>query len=441
MNSAQTILAHLFNAAVRSVSPQARTKNFCNEVVKRASSRIGSGRAITVVGFGKAACSMAEAAEEELTDTIERGVIITKYSHHGGYDFQRTTVYEAGHPIPDENGVRATEHLMDAIRESRGRTMILCLISGGGSALLVAPCEGITLEEKRKTTDLLLRSGADIHEVNTVRKHLSRIKGGRLARLAFPSPIVSLILSDVIGDEIDTIASGPTAPDATTFDDALSVLHTYDLTEQAPPAVVRILREGVHGRIPETPKKDDPIFRTVQNIVIGSNGIALRAVAAEAERLGFPSRIISESVSGEARDVGVWLGSVAREARQRLSHGSSKRACLISGGETTVTVKGNGIGGRNMEVALSFALHIDGIPGITLLSAGTDGNDGPTDAAGALVDGQTIQKARSLGLDPRAYLDNNDSYTFFARIGGLFMTGPTGTNVMDVQTMLIEHNG
>lgn len=441
MNSAQTILAHLFNAAVRSVSPQARTKYFCNDVVKRASSRIGSGRAITVVGFGKAACSMAEAAEEELMDTIERGVIITKYSHRGGYDFQRTAVYEAGHPIPDENGVRATEHLMDAIRVSRGQTMILCLISGGGSALLVAPCEGITLEEKRKTTDLLLRSGADIHEVNTVRKHLSRIKGGRLARLAFPSPIVSLILSDVIGDEIDTIASGPTAPDATTFNDALSVLHTYDLMEQVPPEVVRILREGVHGRIPETPKKDDPIFRTVQNIVIGSNEIALRAVAAEAERLGFPSRIISESISGEARYVGAWLGSVAREARQRLSHGSSKRACLISGGETTVTVKGNGIGGRNMEVALSFALHIDGIPGITLLSAGTDGNDGPTDAAGALVDGQTIQKARSLGLDPRAYLDNNDSYTFFARIGGLFMTGPTGTNVMDIQTMLIEHNG
>ena len=287
----------------------------------------------------------------------------------------------------------------------------------------------------KKITQLLLKAGVDIYELNTVRKHLSKVKGGRLAEIAHPAKVISLILSDVIGDRLDVIASGPTAPDKTTYNHAIGVLEKYKLTEKAPESVINMLGNGAKGLISETPKDDNPVFEKVENTIIGSNRKALEAAKEKAESLGSQTEIISSEVTGEAREVGKWLANIAKGLRVQGFKGSR---CLISGGETTVTAKGNGIGGRNMELALSFAMEIEGIDGITLLSAGTDGTDGPTDAAGATVDGETVKKAKAIGLDPEEYLRNNDSYNFFKKIDGLFITGPTGTNVMDVQVMVIE---
>ncbi|HZV47650.1 MAG TPA: glycerate kinase [Thermodesulfovibrionales bacterium] len=438
MDRTNKIVSAIFYAAIQSVSPYEATKQSCNHIITEDTLGMGNARIIKVIGFGKAACPMAKAVEEWLRDTIDLGVIITKYSHCREHVFSKITVHEAGHPLPDANGLKGTEHVIDVIRETDEHTLIFCLISGGGSALLVSPYDGITLDEKQKVTDLLLRSGADIQELNIVRKHLSKVKGGRLAEIAYPAKIISLILSDVIQDRIDTIASGPTAPDVSVYDDALFVLKKYGLMGKIPDNVLHFLQIGSEGIIPETPKEGDVIFRNVQNIIIGSNAIALHAAQDKAQSLGFNSEIISEKVIGEARDIGIWLASVALEAQKNIGIHNQKGICLISGGETTVTVKGSGLGGRNMELALSFAMQIEGIHGITLLSAGTDGTDGPTDAAGAIVDGNTIGKAKRCGFDPHKFLDNNDSYNFFKKTDGLFVTGPTGTNVMDIQIIIIE---
>jgi glycerate 2-kinase len=274
--------------------------------------------------------------------------------------------------------------------------------------------------------------------LNTIRKHISNVKGGRLAEIAYPVRVISLILSDVIGDRLDVIASGPTAPDRTTFQDALAVLEKYSLADKIPLSVLDILRRGSQGLIPETPKENSIVFRTVENIIIGSNKKALEAAKTKARELNLHAEIISTEITGEARNIGKWLAKVALETHKNFRTSHHKPLCLISGGETTVTVKGNGIGGRNMELALAFALEIEGIEGITLLSAGTDGTDGPTDAAGAIVNGETIRKAKFLGIDAEEYLKNNDSYHFFERIECLFVTGPTGTNVMDIQIVVIE---
>ncbi|KPK46164.1 MAG: hypothetical protein AMK74_01185, partial [Nitrospira bacterium SM23_35] len=436
MDNQRKIVSALFRTAIQSVSPYEKTKQVCSDIVREEISGMGDAVIIKVIGFGKAACPMAKAAEECLQHHIDRGIILTKYSHCRGYDFLRMDVYEAGHPLPDANGLRGTERVIDIIRGSDEHTLVLCLISGGGSSLLVAPHDGITLDEKQRATNLLLRAGADIQELNIVRKHLSRVKGGRLAEIAYPARIISLILSDVIQDRVDTIASGPTAPDASVYDDALFVLDKYGLVEKIPDAVRQILQKGAGGIIPETPKEGDAIFRNVQNIIIGSNSIALHAAQEKAKSLGFKSEILSGKITGEARDTGVWLASVAREAQKNFGTQNQKGLCLISGGETTVTVKGSGLGGRNTELALSFAMAIEGIHGITLLSAGTDGTDGPTDAAGAIVDGTTVHKATACGIDPHRFLEDNDSYNFFKKTEGLFVTGPTGTNVMDIQIMI-----
>ncbi len=308
-------------------------------------------------------------------------------------------------------------------------------MSGGGSALFVSPCEGITLKEKQHITDLLMKAGADITDLNAVRKHLSKVKGGRLAEIAWPSKVISLMISDVIGDKLDVIASGPTAPDSSTYKDALGVINKYGLSESAPPRVMDLLNSGAGGKVNDTPKEQDPVFEKVQNIIIGSNGIAIEAAKNEAEVLGLQTEILSTEIAGDAGVVGKWLAEKAK-GRKAQRHKGSK--CYISGGETTVRVKGKGKGGRNMELALSFAIEIEGDEGITLLSAGTDGTDGPTDAAGAVVDGETISEARKLGLDPGEYLTNNDSYNFFKKIDALLITGPTGTNVMDVQIMVVD---
>jgi glycerate 2-kinase len=430
------LLTGLFSLSVRAVHPYEAVLGYAPRVL--AAYAEGGYRRLLAVGFGKAACAMAKAFEASLGDEPYDGIVITKYGHCGKDLPARTRVLEAGHPLPDENGLRGAKEIMGLLGEAGTDTLVACLISGGGSALLVSPLEGITLEEKQEITGLLLKAGADINELNTVRKHLSRVKGGRLAELAYPAGVISLILSDVIADRLDVIASGPTAPDGTTYGDAIKVLEKYGLTERVPEGVMDALRRGGEGLLPETPKPGSRVFEKVENIIIGNNVRALEAARKGAEELGFHTEVVSSELTGEAREAGVWLAGKALAARRSSPHPPHPKVCLVSGGETTVTVKGSGKGGRNTELALAFAREIEGVEGIALLSAGTDGNDGPTDAAGAVVDGKTISIARSMGIDPDSHLADNDSYTFFKKAGGLLVTGPTGTNVMDVQIVLIE---
>ena len=425
----------IFRCAIQAADPYTSAA-FHGQIV-RAKVEYHKPQRAFVVGFGKAACPMAKAVEEQLLDLIHAGVVITKYGHCGKYEFKKIKVFEAGHPLPDKNGMRGTEEIINLLKNADEKNLVVCLISGGGSALLVAPHEGISLDEKQQITEMLLMAGADINELNAVRKHISAVKGGRLAEIAFPARMISLILSDVIGDSIDVIASGPTAPDKSTFIDAQRVLDKYKLFDRIPESVRCVIGDGIKGRIPETPKEGNPLFSGVENIIIGSNRIALTAAKKKAEEIGFGAEIISSELQGEAREIGKWLAEKAKDIRESVKQGGQTSRCIISGGETTVTVKGKGLGGRNMELALAFAMEIEGIDGIKFLSAGTDGTDGPTDATGAIVDGKTIETARAAGLVPEVYLNNNDSYNFFKKIDGLLITGPTGTNVMDIQIIIV----
>lgn len=431
MTNHAALARQIYYAALAAVDPFKAVQSELEQV--RTFFRVGDFTRLLVIGFGKASWRMAEASEHLLDGLIDTGIIVTKYGHASASSrLAKITTYEAAHPVPDDNGVAATRGIVDLVKGADERTLVLCLISGGGSALFVAPREDITLREKQEVTDLLLKSGATINELNAVRKHLSMVKGGRLAEIAYPASIISLIVSDVIGDSLDVIASGPTAPDTSTYGDARTVLEKYQLTARAPKAVLSILEQGSRGNIAETPKQGDDIFENVQNIIVASNSTALLAAKEKAEGLGFHTSILSSTLQGEAREVARSLAHRARTANL------TRPACFLSGGETTVTVKGAGLGGRNTELALAFALEIEGINGITLLSAGTDGTDGPTDAAGAVVDGQTISRARSMNLDATTYLDDNNSYTFFQKTNDLLITGPTGTNVMDIQIILAE---
>ena len=444
------IAKEIFQSALKAVDPYEAVKPYAKKI--HVIFQNGWYKKLLVAGFGKASCHMAKAMEDEFQGKIDAGVIITKYGHSIEQKSfkvkndslkkaaelssrQAFKLFEAGHPVPDENGIQGTEEIIKLLNDTDEKTLLVCLISGGGSALLVSPYENISLKDKQAITGLLLKSGADINELNTVRKHLSKVKGGRLAEAAFPARVISLIISDVIGDKLDVIASGPTSPDSTTYIEALSVIEKYGLTDKAPQSVLKVLRKGATGVIPETPKADSSIFDDIDNMIIGSNKKALGTAKAKAETFGLDADILSSEITGEAKEVAKEL---AQKAIAIKNSGKLKQPrCLISGGETTVIVKGNGLGGRNMELALAFAFEIEGIEGITLLSAGTDGTDGPTDAAGAIVNGQTLIKARSLGLDPQKFLNNNDSYNFFKEIDGLLITGPTGTNVMDIQIMIV----
>ncbi len=383
---------------------------------------------IFLISIGKAAVEMAAAVQLVAGKWLAGGVAITKHGH-AQRRLPRIPIIEAGHPIPDIPGIRAAHRVRAMLRELNARDLLLVTVSGGASALLSAPADPVTLAAKQKTTNLLLRAGADIFQLNAVRKHLSFLKGGRLAALAYPATVVSLLLSDVIGDPLDVIGSGPCAPDPTTFADAIQVLEKFKIVARTPKAVLDLLRKGARGEIAETPKPGDPLFKNVYNVVAGSNALALAAAARQARCLGYRTRILSKNVSGEARDVAPAQIEVLRNVAKRP-------ACLLAGGETTVTVKGKGKGGRNQELALAAAIALDGLPDVLALCAGTDGADGPTDAAGAIVAGDTVVRARRLGLDPYDFLRNNDSYTFFAALGDLVKTGPTGTNVMDIEILL-----
>jgi glycerate 2-kinase len=439
-------LRKIFGAALRAADPERAV----GSALERSGGSLRAGSAVydlgaydrvIVVGAGKATARMARAAEAALGDLLSGGVIVVKYGHT--VPLGRVEQVEASHPLPDEAGVRGTSRIMDLLRDADHRTLVLCLLSGGGSALLVAPAEGIRLADKQQVTDLLLRAGATINELNAVRKHLSQVKGGRLARLAAPATIAALALSDVIGDRLDVIASGPTVADPSTYGEALAVLDRYGLREQVPAAARGLLERGASGLVAETPKDGDDCFRNARTDVVGSLALALEEARNEAERLGYEAGVLTSALEGEARAAARFLAAQAREARATVG---AKPRCLISGGETTVRVTGDGRGGRNQELALAFALEIEGLEGVTLLSAGTDGTDGPTDAAGAIVDGDTARRARQARIDPAWHLDYNDSYTFFVRLdaatGGTshLRTGPTGTNVMDVQIMLISGN-
>jgi len=386
---------------------------------------------ILVIGGGKATAPMAQAVENILGDRIGKGCIVVKYGHTS--PLKKIRQIEAGHPLPDEAGVKGTEEILRLLEGADEKTLVICLLSGGGSALLVSPSEGITLNDKIETTRLLLSAGADIEGLNTVRKHLSKVKGGRLSEISYPATLITLMLSDVIGDRLDVIASGPTVPDNSTFKDAMDVIKKYNLVDKLPANVMILLKQGLRGDIKDTPKEGLIKDRT---FIIGNLKHALIAAKEKAVSMGYETEIISSELQGEARDVGRWLAGRAKELRGAR--------CLISGGETTVTVKENGEGGRNQELALSFAIEIEGLKGITMLSAGTDGTDGPTDAAGAIVDGETVSKAKTLGLDPERYLNTNDSYNFFKRLDSLtgerfhVITGPTGTNVMDMQIIKVS---
>ena len=383
---------------------------------------------IFLISIGKAAVEMAAAVEAICGKLLTGGLAITKHGH-AQRRLRRIPVVEAGHPIPDAAGIRAAHQVRGLLRELNARDLLLVTVSGGASALLSAPADPITLAAKQKTTNLLLRAGADIFQLNAVRKHLSFLKGGRLAALAYPATIVSFLLSDVIGDPLDVIGSGPTAPDPTTFVNAIQVLEKFKITGRTPKTVLELLRKGARGEIAETPKPRDPLFQNVYNIVAGSNELALAAAARQAHSLGYRPRILSNIVSGEARDV-------ARTHIDILRKVGKRPACLLAGGETTVTVKGKGQGGRNQELALAAAIAMEGLPDVLALCAGTDGTDGQTDAAGALATGKSITRARRLGLDPLKFLDDNNSYSFFSALGDLVKTGPTGTNVMDIEVLL-----
>lgn len=381
---------------------------------------------VLVLGCGKAGAAMALVVEEILGERIGAGLVVVKDGHLAST--RRVSIVEAGHPVPDSRGEQAAIRLLELAESAGPRDLVLFLVSGGGSALTPAPAPPVTLAEKQAVTRALLGAGAPIGELNAVRKHLSRFKGGQLARAAGQAPVLTLVLSDVIGDPLDVIASGPTAPDPTTFSDALQVLQMRRVLDGAPESVRHRLAAGARGEIAETPKPGDPLFERVTNLVIGNNAVIAAAAVERAREIGYRPELLTRELQGEAR-------AVARDLVDRARQLPAP-ACLIAAGETTVTVRGGGRGGRCQEFALAAALEVDGEPGVAVLAAGTDGTDGPTDAAGATVDGTTAERGRWAGVDPKAALDDNDAYRVLDATGDLIVCGPTNTNLLDLYIVL-----
>lgn len=377
---------------------------------------------ITLIAIGKAAWRMAKAAKDTLKDKIKSGIVITKYNHSEG-EIEGIEIYEAGHPVPDENTIRATQRVLDMTKNLSEKDTVLFLVSGGGSALFEIPADGITLEEIQDLTNQLLKSGANIIEINTIRKHLSKVKGGRFAQHVYPAKVISLILSDVLGDRLDSIASGPAYPDSSTSQQALEIIKKYN---------IKVSEKIIEALKNETPKE----LTNVESHIIGSVKIACETAKNTAEELGYNTILLTTNLSCEAREAGKFLASIAKEILEN-DRPVKKPCAVILGGETVVHVKGTGKGGRNQELALSFAIEIEGMENVTLCSFGTDGTDGPTDAAGGIVDGETCQKIRQAGYSPEVFLENNDAYNALKISGDLLITGSTGTNVNGVIVMLI----
>ena len=389
---------------------------------------------VVVVGGGKGAVPMASAVEQLLKDRIDGGLIVTRYGHGGV--LSRIEVVEAGHPIPDRTGVAAAQRVLELLKKSGERDLVIVLLSGGASALLPSPVEGVSLTDKQVVTALLLRSGATIQELNAVRKHLSHLKGGNMATAAAPATMLALVLSDVVGNDLSSIASGPTVPDPTTFHDAMAILHHYDLWDKIPQAIKDHLVQGSRSGSSDTPKPNHPAFARVQNLIIGDVGVSLDAAAAQARRLGYHPFVLSSSLTGEAREVAKVFGAIIREI-VATDRPIKRPVALLAGGETTVSVQGQGSGGRCQEFTLALAMEVAGLKKVTVFGFGTDGSDGATDAAGAVADGGTVERAHALGLQPQRFLDQNDSHTFFHTMAQTIQTGPTRTNVTDLYCALI----
>jgi hydroxypyruvate reductase len=377
---------------------------------------------------------MAAAVEQLLKTRIDAGLVVTRYGHGG--PLSRIEVVEAGHPIPDRTGLAAGQRVLELIKKAGERDLVIVLLSGGASALLPAPVEGVSLTDKQVVTTLLLRSGATIQEINAVRKHVSHLKGGNMATAAAPATVLTLVLSDVVGNDLAGIGSGPTVPDPTTFHDAMAILHHYDLWDKIPQAIKDHLVQGSRSGSSETPKPNHPAFAKVQNVIVGDVRVSLDAAAAQARRLGYHPVILSSSLTGEAREAAKVFGAIIREI-VAADRPIKRPAALLAGGETTVTVRGTGAGGRCQEFTLALALEIAGLKKVTVFACGTDGSDGSTDAAGAVADGATLERARALGMQPQRFLDQNDSYTFFHTLAQTLQTGPTRTNVTDLYCALI----
>jgi glycerate 2-kinase len=432
MDSIQNAI-EIFTHAVAAVKPSALIQKHLSRQADHlmiCGNRIPLHAGVFIIGAGKAAALMAQTVEEIVGDAITDGLVVTKYEH--GLPLRKIKLIEAGHPVPDVNSLLATKEMMKLVHDLTPQDVVIFLLSGGASSLLADCPEGAHLIEVQEVFDLLLKSGAEIHEMNKVRKHISHIKGGQLAKAIYPARLYALILSDVIGDDLDIIGSGPTAPDSSTFADAVAVLNKYQITDKLPAAVYQYLLEGFEGKIAETPKEGDACFVNTHNNIIGSNRIALLAAAEKARALGYDTHIITNTLKGEASVVGQTL------AEEAMSWSGQRPACLLYGGESTVTIKGKGKGGRNMELALSAGSRCHSQPNITILAAGTDGTDGPTDAAGAVVNTDIMERAMALHGSPTSYIDNNDSYSYFMETDALLKTGPTQTNVMDIVITLIQ---
>jgi hydroxypyruvate reductase len=430
----QTVANELLRTALAAVEPASAVRRhvYCKKnilTVGEFDYDLHDYARVFVIGAGKAVVPMGNAIFGLLGDHLTQGVVVTKYRHSLAQSLPpNVRVIEAGHPIPDANSMLGAQTLCDLTSHLTRRDLVICLISGGGSALLALPVPGLALDDLQALTDVLLRSGATIDEINVVRKHLSQIKGGNLARLISPATLITLVLSDVVGDPLDVIASGPTVPDPTATADAQAILERYEIS-------------GFHldwvSYLCETPKPGDPLFARVQNIIVGSNRLAAEAAKNKALQMGFHAQLLSTYVEGEAREVAKVAAALAKGIR---AHGDPipAPACLVWGGETTVTVHGPGTGGRNQELALAAALALDGWADVLVMALATDGTDGPTDAAGAFATGETVARARARGLDPRAALESNDSYPFWDALENLIKIGPTGTNVNDLLFVLVK---
>jgi glycerate 2-kinase len=428
----------IFLAGVESVKPDNLIKR-CVSIhqnilqIEKLSFDLSVIKNIYVVGAGKASAAMAQTMESILGTRITAGHIVTKYDHSIPLKFIAIT--EAGHPVPDENGIRGTANILSIVKKAGKDDLVICLISGGGSALLADVPEGCSLGDLKILSSILLKTGASIHEMNCIRKHLSGVKGGQLSKVAFPARMVSLILSDVIDDPLDVIASGPTAPDPTTFADALAIISKYKIESDIPQEIYHILKEGAENKHPETLKEHDEILLLTNNLIIGNNTLALKTAKEKAISLGYETLTITNKLDGDISDVAEYIFHIARRIKGEMTN---NKICLLFAGEPTIKVKGSGLGGRNMHLALLVAGLIKDTPGITFLSGGTDGTDGPTDAAGAVVDSFTCRNAFDLHIDMEQYIENYNAYHFFRLEGGLIKTGPTQTNVMDVMIVLME---
>jgi len=430
----------IFNSALSAVNAFSAVKNFCR--LDNDTLHIGPipfnlqhYNNIYIIGAGKASAHMGVAIEEILAGKITSGIINVKYGHTAA--LKTIKLIEAGHPIPDENGCAGANQILQIAQQAKKDDLVICLTSGGGSALLPLPVPPITLTDKQETIHTLLSCGASINEINTLRKHMSLLKGGHLAGATWPATVVSLIVSDVVGNPLDIIASGPTVGDPGTFNDCMDIILKYNILDSIPVPVAQFIQNGVSGNIPETPKPGSKILARAHNFIVASNMEALTAAAQKAESLGYNTLILSSMIEGDTQQAAHLHTAIAKEIR-KTGNPIASPACILSGGETTVIIKGDGKGGRNQEFALTAAFDIADEDQMVILSGGTDGTDGPTDAAGAIVDSRTIARAITAGLNPAAFLLDNDSYHFFHKTGDLLMTGPTGTNVMDLRVVLVK---